>query len=229
MKKSKRFQMGLVGSCVCHVIVVVLLGALGLWTTTKDNRDDIMVVSLVGSGGGSMEVGQRVANASERITPKPDDIINISKQPDFQENLLQEQSKDRPDKNAVNNFTNKGESVSSGGSDGSKKGTGSPGAGTGGALSNAQPVVPPRLVHYAKPAYPAAAREKGTEGTVVVRVLVDLAGNVAGADVYESSGSSLLDEAAIAAANRWEFLSAKDNLGKEMSCYVFIPISFDLR
>lgn len=229
MKKSKRFQTGLVGSCVCHVIVVVLLGTLGLWTTTKDSRDDIMVVSLVGSGGGSMEVGQRVANASERIMPKPDDIIKITKQPDFQENLLQEQLKDSADKNPVKGFTNKGESVNSSGNEGSKKGTGSPGAGPDSGLGNAQPVVPPRLVHYAKPAYPAAAREKGTEGTVVVRVLVDLAGNVAGADVYESSGSSLLDEAAIAAANKWEFLAARDNLGKDMSCYVFIPISFDLR
>lgn len=229
MKKSKRFQTGIVGSCVCHVIVVVFLGALGLWTTTKDSRDDIMVVSLVGSGGARMEAGQQIASASARITPKADDIIEISKQAGVQENLLQEQLKDRTDKNAVNNLANKGESNNSGGSEGSKNGTGSPGAGTGSGLGNAQPVVPPRLVHYAKPAYPASAREKGTEGTVVVRVLVDLAGNVAGADVYESSGSSLLDEAAIAAANRWEFLSAKDNLGKAMSCYVFIPISFDLR
>ncbi|NCD08837.1 MAG: energy transducer TonB [Negativicutes bacterium] len=229
MKKAKRFQAGFLGSCICHMILVILFGLLGLWTITKDNKDDIMVVSLVGGGGGSIQSVQQEVGSVEKIAARPDDIVEISKKPEKTEQLKQERLNNSVEKSGEKSSANNGGSGNNGESEGKGKGTGSIGAGFGNGSDNAQPVVPPRLIHYSKPPYPSAAREKGIEGTVIVRVLIDLSGNIAGADVYESSGSSLLDEAAIAATNRWEFSAAKNNLGKNMACYIFIPISFNLR
>lgn len=229
MKKAKRFQAGFLGSCICHVIIVILLGLLGLWTIAKDNKDDIMVVSLVGGGGGSMDVVRQEAGSVEKVTSRPDDIVEISEKTEQVEQLKPEQLNNNVDKTSEKSIANNGDSGNNGGSEGISKGKGSGGPGFGNGPSNAQPVVPPRLTHYVKPPYPPDAREKGIEGTVIVRVLIDLSGNIGGVDIYESSGSSLLDEAAISSANGWEFSPAKDNLGKDMRCYVFIPISFSLR
>lgn len=225
MKKANRFQAGFLGSCICHMILVIIFGLLGLWTITKDNKDDIMVVSLVGGGGGSIQSVQQEVGSVEKIAVRSDDIVEISKKPEKTEQLKQERLNNSVEKSGEKSSANNGGSGNNGESEGNGKCTGSVGVGS----DNVQPVVPPRLIHYSKPPYPSAAREKGMEGTVIVRVLIDLSGNIAGADVYESSGSSLLDEAAIAATNRWEFSAAKNNLGKNMACYIFIPISFNLR
>ena len=56
-----------------------------------------------------------------------------------------------------------------------------------------------------EPEYPAAARRRGIEGVVVVRIAVDMAGAAADCEVLHTSGSVLLDRAALDAARRWRF------------------------
>ncbi|WP_263263705.1 energy transducer TonB, partial [Pseudomonas sp. RIT-PI-S] len=50
--------------------------------------------------------------------------------------------------------------------------------------------------------YPPGARSRGTEGQVIVEFTLDNQGRVLDANVASSSGSSLLDRAALRAVNR---------------------------
>ena len=244
MKKCKRFKIGFVGSCCCHILLIVVVGVFGLWHTAKNHHDDIMAVNLVGGGGGggNAEAADQLISNVERIV-LPDDIIDSRKVKVAEEIMKRDLNKreleDRAANTAANSATNSagsgggigpGSGGGSGGGHGTGKGAGiGDGSGTGYGGGEGQPVVPPRLVHFAKPEYPSAARQSGVEGTVIVRVLVDLNGDVAMSDVYESSGSNILDEKAASSANEWEFAPAKDKLGRNMKCYVFVPINFCLR
>lgn len=58
----------------------------------------------------------------------------------------------------------------------------------------------PQLLTQVTPAYPEMARAAGIEGKVVVSMVVDTLGNVARAQVYATSGNTLLDQAAVDAA-----------------------------
>lgn len=55
------------------------------------------------------------------------------------------------------------------------------------------------------PIYPVEAEMLGEHGTVVLLIHVSERGLATGADVEQSSGVSVLDEAAIAAARKWRF------------------------
>jgi protein TonB len=78
------------------------------------------------------------------------------------------------------------------------------------------------------PRYPAAARRRGVEGTVLVRLKVDGRGRVLDAEVLRSSGSKLLDEAAASALRRWRFTPGWDQKGVVEST-VTVPVKFALR
>jgi len=55
------------------------------------------------------------------------------------------------------------------------------------------------------PAYPMEAQMHGQSGSVVVVIHVDANGMAAEADVLESSGHALLDQAALVAVRKWHF------------------------
>lgn len=55
------------------------------------------------------------------------------------------------------------------------------------------------------PVYPAAARQAGQSGTVVVQFTVDAAGRVADVAIYASSRWNLLDEEALRTVRQWKF------------------------
>jgi TonB family protein len=73
----------------------------------------------------------------------------------------------------------------------------------------AVPVIPPQPISgragNRKPDYPAATRQRGLQGKVVLRVGVSTQGLPASAVVATSSGHSALDQAAPAAMQRWHF------------------------
>ena len=71
----------------------------------------------------------------------------------------------------------------------------------------------PRVLHQEEPPYPAAARRLGEQGVVVVRVLVGIDGNVARAEVATSTGSTRLDNAALASVRHWRFAPATSGSG----------------
>jgi len=78
------------------------------------------------------------------------------------------------------------------------------------------------------PSYPPAARRRGVEGVVMVRLVLSGQGEVVKAEVKETSGSQLLDEAALSALRQWRFNPGK---GAE-ACTEFtllVPVRFTLK
>ena len=63
----------------------------------------------------------------------------------------------------------------------------------------------PAPLHNPSPRYPRLAQERNIEGTVKLELTVAATGEVLSAVVIQSSGSSLLDKAALAAVDEWRF------------------------
>ncbi len=77
------------------------------------------------------------------------------------------------------------------------------------------------------PAYPNAARRNGEEGTVTLRVLVSTDGAAREVALERSSGSSLLDTAALATVKTWRFVPARRG-GEVQEAWVLVPVVFRL-
>lgn len=77
------------------------------------------------------------------------------------------------------------------------------------------------------PRYPSVARRRGIEGTVTLAVLVSAQGLASEVQLARSSGSTLLDEAALEAVRRWRFLPALAG-GRAVEARVLVPIAFRL-
>lgn len=78
------------------------------------------------------------------------------------------------------------------------------------------------------PGYPFAARRRGLEGRVLLRVEVSRAGAAERVTITRSSGHGLLDDAARRAVAGWRFLPATV-AGAAVSGAVDVPVSFRLR
>ena len=79
-----------------------------------------------------------------------------------------------------------------------------------------------------KPHYPLLARNQGIEGRVVVNVLISVQGTVKTIGVGQSSGSRLLDKAAVQAVKKWRFHPVLHN-GKAIPSSESVPIVFKLK
>lgn len=89
--------------------------------------------------------------------------------------------------------------------------------------------LPPQLLKKVEPSYPDQAREKGIQGTVVVRVEILEDGRVGEVALKNSSGQDLLDQAALKAAKKWRFVPAKDrDTGQPVKCFTSFPVVFRL-
>jgi protein TonB len=93
------------------------------------------------------------------------------------------------------------------------------------------PVTPPRsdasYLNNPKPAYPQAARRRGDEGTVLVRVQVTAEGLASRVGLEKSSGHPSLDESALAAVRTWRFEPARQG-GKAIEAPYTVPVVFKL-
>jgi protein TonB len=93
------------------------------------------------------------------------------------------------------------------------------------------PVAPPRFdAAYLKnpsPAYPSMARRRGEQGRVYLRVYVSSEGSALRVEVRTSSASTLLDQAAKDAVERWRFVPAKQG-DQPVEAWVVVPIVFTL-
>lgn len=84
----------------------------------------------------------------------------------------------------------------------------------------AQPHVEPTPKSLVQPDYPEIAREQGASGTARVQVTLDAQGNVLNATINQSSGSPVLDKAAIDAAKASTFYPEIDNCEAVGGTYV---------
>ncbi len=93
------------------------------------------------------------------------------------------------------------------------------------------PVSPPRsdaaYLSNPKPQYPLAARRRGDQGTVLVRVLVTADGLAARVSLEKSSGHPALDEAALTAVRSWRFVPAQQG-GRAVESPYTVPVVFKL-
>ena len=100
------------------------------------------------------------------------------------------------------------------GASGSIAAPGCCGNGTGAQGEPATPTTgrsPARPLQNSRPIYPRQARLMGWEGSVALRVLVDVQGNAAEVTVVTGSGYAVLDQAAVDAVRRWKFSPALDS------------------
>ncbi len=95
------------------------------------------------------------------------------------------------------------------------------GGGNGGGL-------PTALSGNRPPNYPADAIRHRVQGTTILRVAVLANGTVGDLHIAESSGSDLLDQAAIAAVWKWHFMSGTKD-GKPIDCEVNQEVRFVLQ
>jgi protein TonB len=97
--------------------------------------------------------------------------------------------------------------------------------------SAALPLIPPRALSGAagngKPAYPAEAMRRGIQGNVTLRVEVSRAGLPTQVLVLASSGHHDLDDAAVAAVQKWRFVPASRG-GEAVDATAEVPIQFRL-
>jgi len=78
------------------------------------------------------------------------------------------------------------------------------------------------------PKYPPLAREKGYEGTVYLRALIERDGRVGNLSIDRSSGYEILDRAAVDSVREWAFLPAQKD-GKPVASWVLLPVKFVLK
>ena len=75
----------------------------------------------------------------------------------------------------------------------------------------AEVFVPPSFLSRQEPVYPERARRAGVEGVVGVRIVLAADGSVRQVELTQSSGSRLLDDAALTAARASTFAPASRN------------------
>ena len=85
----------------------------------------------------------------------------------------------------------------------------------------------PAYAHNPAPDYPQSARWEGEEGTVLLRVLVNVAGLPEKITIARSSGYASLDRAAEKAVQHWRFTPGTRD-GKPVTMQVEVPIRFRL-
>lgn len=83
------------------------------------------------------------------------------------------------------------------------------------------------LTPPAPPAYPAAARRLGIEGTVIIRALVEHPGEPSQVTLWQSSGESLLDRSALEAVRHWRFRPMTQG-GATIAAWVEVPVTFSI-
>ncbi|MBI3771894.1 MAG: energy transducer TonB [Gammaproteobacteria bacterium] len=78
------------------------------------------------------------------------------------------------------------------------------------------------------PVYPWRAKKMGLQGRVVLQVGLDDVGRITQAAVHQSSGVTLLDEAALAAVQQWRCQPAMSN-GRAVPAVALQPFNFTLK
>lgn len=93
--------------------------------------------------------------------------------------------------------------------------------------SMSEPIFNADYLNNPKPQYPILSKRRGEEGVVLVKAFIDENGLATKVEVEHSSSFSMLDEAAIEAIKKWQFIPAK-RFGQNTASSVIIPINFKL-
>lgn len=216
--EQKRFNKGLVFALCLHIVAAGILGILGF--RFEQRPPQVLEVTLTGGGPAA-------ATNDEIIEEK---IEQISKEDIVDKKLKQKKEQRKVEKKVMTNPNVKpnpnAKHVAEGGT-----GTGDShvdGGGKGEGSGKGVPVTPPRIVSSVKPVYPVSARNASIEGTVYVKMLVNVSGKVEEAFIVQSSGNTALDDSAIKAVYKWRFSPARDTFKEKVACYITVPVNFKL-
>jgi len=93
--------------------------------------------------------------------------------------------------------------------------------------AESEPVFDVDYLNNPAPFYPGYAKRKGIQGKVLLNVVVKVDGSPLEVKVSHSSGSKMLDNAALSAVKNWRFIPAKKG-GKIVQASVIVPIEFKI-
>lgn len=93
--------------------------------------------------------------------------------------------------------------------------------------AESDPVFDAKYLNNPAPYYPTYAKKKKIEGKVFLDVVVKTDGTAHDVKISQSSGSSMLDNAALSAVKKWRFIPAKKS-GKLVQANVIVPIEFKI-
>ncbi len=176
------------------------------------------------AGARSAEAGRRDMPAPDRpghrpVKEKPDKPR--STQPSKQESVAISEHENVRDAGEENASDTAGQLEAAQGAGGGS------GMGGGGGVGMVRTAVPLYKVNP-PPRYPAAARQRGVQGTVVISVHVDAQGRPANLWLFKSSGHRTLDNAALQAVKDWVFEPAMQG-GRKVAMWVNVPVRFELK
>ncbi len=87
---------------------------------------------------------------------------------------------------------------------------------------------PAELLDNPRPLYPRSARQRGMQGVVLVRVMIDARGRATHTEVVSSSGFTTLDRAAVQSIAGWHFRPARRG-DEPVESSLEIPVRFILQ
>lgn len=90
-----------------------------------------------------------------------------------------------------------------------------------------EPIFNVKYLNNPIPFYPSYAKQKGIEGKVLLDVIVTKEGKALEVQIAKSSGSKMLDKAALKAVKNWRFIPAR-KAGKIVQANVSVPIEFKI-
>jgi len=89
------------------------------------------------------------------------------------------------------------------------------------------PVFDAQYLNNPSPIYPSNAKNNNIQGKVFLSVLVGIEGKAIEVKIANSSGYSILDNSALSAVRKWQFVPAKKN-GEAVSATVIVPVEFKI-
>jgi len=90
------------------------------------------------------------------------------------------------------------------------------------------PIVPPSVTLKVLPIYPKAALAQGSQGTILLSVLIGLNGQPEKIETRTSSGIAELDDAAVKAVSEWRF-SPATQAGQALASWFEVPVRFEVQ
>lgn len=90
-----------------------------------------------------------------------------------------------------------------------------------------QKILPPTYLNTPRPDYPQLARRRGWQGTVLLKVFVNLQGGVTRVELIKSSGHEVLDRAALRQVREWRFTPARKG-NRAVASEALVPVDFVL-
>jgi TonB family protein len=93
--------------------------------------------------------------------------------------------------------------------------------------AESEPVFDAAYLNNPAPYYPQAAKQRGVQGKVLLAVVVKADGSPLNVSISRSSGSEILDEAALDAVEQWRFIPARSK-GSPVQANVIVPVEFKI-